>query len=65
MWGGVQLVAPLPHSLHGDMQRWQTRLGARANLVARAEHAGDSMPREMIVHDRIRLIGGPGTKNTP
>jgi hypothetical protein len=31
------------------MQWWQTRLGARANLVARAEHAGDSMPREMIV----------------
>lgn len=45
-----------PHSLHGDMQWWQTRLGARANLVARAEHDSNVVPREMIVYYRIRLI---------
>ncbi len=46
----------LPHSLHGDIQWWQTRLGARANLVARVERMSNHAPREMIIHDRIRLM---------
>lgn len=44
-------VRKLPHSLHGDMQWRQTRLGARANLVARVERISNDAPREMIIPD--------------